>query len=237
MTARSGPPAVSALLLAVAVVIAFVPLGAQTSQKVAPPVSPTAVVSSVRIHRENVFDKSEGSSWLAKATNGLHVVTRERVVRRELLIQEGEPYDSALAAESARNLRKLGIFREVMVDSVASDTGLQMRVATHDSWTTQIYTSIRPPQLKRPRVVLYVQQSAPAVARPAFLDASPLRSSGKLLGKLLKMGFRVRKRSAGGAKITQVPLHFPQSQQRPPALHLHLRFGRFILRELPIVIH
>ena len=102
-----------------------------------------AVVTSVQIKRENVFDVAELTSWYTKAMNAIHIVTRERVIARELLVREGQPYDSAMAAESARNLRNLGIFREVHVDSVRTDSGLMAQVTTHDSWTTQPYASFK----------------------------------------------------------------------------------------------
>jgi hypothetical protein len=60
------------------------------------------------------------------------------VIRRELLFRPGEPYDSALVAESERNLRALGIFRRVQIDSVRSDSGLDVRVLTKDGWSTQL---------------------------------------------------------------------------------------------------
>jgi len=105
--------------------------------------STTAVVSSVRIHRENVFDREESSSWVFRAANSLHIVTREHVVRRELLIPVGAPFDSATADETARNLRKLGIFRKVQVDSSTTSSGLVEDVTTHDSWTTQVQASFK----------------------------------------------------------------------------------------------
>jgi hypothetical protein len=102
-----------------------------------------SVVSTVQIERENVFDKSENSSWLARTMNKLHIVTREYVVKRELLVQEAQPYDSATAAETERNLRKLGIFRDVKIDSATTANGLTAHVTTQDSWTTQLYTSFK----------------------------------------------------------------------------------------------
>jgi hypothetical protein len=103
----------------------------------------TAVVSSVRIQRENVFDRAERDWWLARAANSLHIVTREPIVRRELLIPEGAPFDSATADETARNLRKLGIFRKVKVDSSTTSSGLLEDVTTYDSWTTQVQASFK----------------------------------------------------------------------------------------------
>ena len=116
---------------------------AQSTQLAGADSTTAAVVSSLRIHRENVFDRAESSSWLFRAANSLHIVTREHVVRRELLIPVGAPFDSATANETARNLRKLGIFRKVQVDSSTTPSGLVEDVTTHDSWTTQVQASFK----------------------------------------------------------------------------------------------
>jgi hypothetical protein len=94
------------------------------------------VVESVQIYRRDIFDPDE-RSWYAKVANALHVQTRHRVIERELLFRPGEPYDSALVAESERNLRALGLFRRVQIDSVHTDTGVAMRVETKDGWSTR----------------------------------------------------------------------------------------------------
>ena len=133
-----------------AALVAWVPLavlstgllGAQATQP-ARSVAPGAVVTSIQINRENVFDKAELERWLARAMNGLHITTREPVVARELLFKTGEPYDSIQAAESARNLRKLDVFRDVTIDSIRTDSGVVARVTTRDSWTTQLYVSFK----------------------------------------------------------------------------------------------
>ena len=130
-----------AVLIATASGVSAATSRAQSSQP--PPAAPAPNVSGVRIQRENVFDQAENSFWVARLANALHIVTREYVVRRELLIPEGAPYDSATADETARNLRKLGIFREVSVDSARSDSGLVQQVTTRDSWSTQIYVSFK----------------------------------------------------------------------------------------------
>ncbi len=93
------------------------------------------VVQYLEIIREDIADTSE-TSFAARAANALHVRTRASVVEREVLLKPGMPYDSALAAETARNLRALGIFRDVLVDTVRSDSGLTLRVVTKDGWTT-----------------------------------------------------------------------------------------------------
>jgi hypothetical protein len=94
------------------------------------------VVRGIELDRRDIFDPTE-RSWLARVANALHVQTRAGTIRRELLFRQGEPYDSARVAESARNLRALGVFRRVKIDSVRTDSGLVLRVLTKDGWSTQ----------------------------------------------------------------------------------------------------
>jgi hypothetical protein len=97
---------------------------------------PALVIRRIQLQRRDIFDPNE-RSWLARMANRLHFVTRVPIIRREILLDPGEPYDSALVAESERNLRALGIFRRVQIDSVRTDSGLVLRVLTKDGWSTQ----------------------------------------------------------------------------------------------------
>ena len=99
-------------------------------------VDPALIIRGVQLQRRDIFDPEE-RSWLARLTNKLHFQTKPAIIRRELLFRVGQPYDSALVAESERNLRALGIFREVHIDSVRTSTGLMLRVVVKDGWTTQ----------------------------------------------------------------------------------------------------
>jgi hypothetical protein len=96
----------------------------------------TAVIRAIEIERRDIFDPHE-RSWLARLANALHFETRAPTIRRELLFRVGEPYDSARVAESERNLRGLGVFRKVQIDSVRTDTGVVMKVLTKDGWSTR----------------------------------------------------------------------------------------------------
>ena len=100
------------------------------------PAPDTAVIRAVQLERRDIFDPDE-RSWLARLANALHFETRAPTIRRELLFRVGEPYDSALVAESERNLRALGVFRKVQIDSVRTDTGVVMKVLTKDGWSTR----------------------------------------------------------------------------------------------------
>lgn len=95
------------------------------------------MIHRVELVRRDIFDPTE-RSWLARLANGLHIQTQAPVIRREVLLRPGQAYDSALVAESERNLRALGIFRRVQIDSVRTDSGLVLRVLTKDGWSTQL---------------------------------------------------------------------------------------------------
>ena len=101
-------------------------------------------MDSIVIITQNVFGAEEArSNFMFRAANSLHVTTRVAVVRRELLFRAGEPYDSALVAETERNLRRLGIFRDVAIDTTRFGSQLAIVVETADGWTTQLQLSAR----------------------------------------------------------------------------------------------
>jgi hypothetical protein len=93
-------------------------------------------VRGVVLDRRDIFDPDE-RGWIARVGNALHIQTRAATIRRELLFQPGRPYDSASVAESERNLRALGVFRRVVIDTVRTDSGLVARVLTKDGWSTK----------------------------------------------------------------------------------------------------
>ncbi len=104
-------------------------------------------IAFVRIVREDVFRDGEGPlSWLRFA-NALHGRTRERVVRRELLLAEGDRWDERLARETERNLRARGIFALVRVLAVRApglppdEVGLFVYV--RDLWSLRLEHAFR----------------------------------------------------------------------------------------------
>jgi hypothetical protein len=102
------------------------------------------IIRTIVIDRGEVFDSVEAKQfWGFALVNALHARTRAYVVRRELLFSTGEPYDTARANESARNLRALAIFRDVFIDTVSTDSGVTVRVRTTDGWTTNLGFGIR----------------------------------------------------------------------------------------------
>ena len=102
----------------------------------APPAPPT--VDTIIIVNRNIFDPMEDApSFIARLANRLHVRTHAGIIRRTLLINPGEPYDSARIVESERALRNLHVFSRVRIDTTRLDGRLALRVATTDGWSTK----------------------------------------------------------------------------------------------------
>lgn len=104
----------------------------------------SAVIAEVRIHRLNVFDPNVlGENWWPfYMADKIHIITQERVVRREMLVGAGDRYDALEALQSERNLRQLGIFRRAEIHPVQRKDGkLDLDVYTQDSWTLNINLS------------------------------------------------------------------------------------------------
>jgi hypothetical protein len=74
--------------------------------------------------------------------NAFHVTSQEFVIRREILFQEGEPFDPSLAAESARNLRGPIVLTVALVLPMrgATPDGVQVLVVTKDVWSLRTNT-------------------------------------------------------------------------------------------------
>lgn len=68
--------------------------------------------------------------------NRLHIQTRDRIIRNELLVWEGAIYRDDLVDESERNLRKLPTLGEVYItrDTVSGDR-IDLQVHTRDKWS------------------------------------------------------------------------------------------------------
>lgn len=96
-------------------------------------------IDSIVIVNHDVFDPAEArSSVLFRVANALHFTTRPYVIRRELLFDVGERYDSARVEESLRNLRTLGIFRDVEADTVRHGDSVTVYLRTGDGWSTDL---------------------------------------------------------------------------------------------------
>ncbi|MGH7520535.1 MAG: hypothetical protein ACREMI_04575 [Gemmatimonadales bacterium] len=96
-------------------------------------------IDTIIVENGNVFEgKDAAPDWVANIANGLHIRTRQWVIRRRLLLSRGDRFDSARMEESERSLRTLGVFRQVLVDTVTQPDGkFALRAVTADGWSTQ----------------------------------------------------------------------------------------------------
>lgn len=99
-------------------------------------------INKIEIVRRNVFDDKMKSNALFyyRWGNALHVMTREAVIRRELLFHEGEPLDVLAIEESQRNLRLSGFISDVFVVARPDESGhgVDLEIITTDLWTTDL---------------------------------------------------------------------------------------------------
>jgi hypothetical protein len=77
-----------------------------------------------------------------KLLNGLHYVSRDFVIRREVLVQEGEPYQQILLDETARNMRasmplQVSLVIIVPVKGTTPDK-VRLLVITKDIWSLRL---------------------------------------------------------------------------------------------------
>ena len=128
-------PAQCAALALALVALPMLLLGQLAADTAAPRLRHVVIV------RHDVYDSADAHSWYTRLVNRVHVRTQRFVVERELLLHPGDILDSARAAETGRNLRRLQVFRDVVVDTSAD--GSTLRVVTRDGWTTQPYATLR----------------------------------------------------------------------------------------------
>ncbi len=103
-------------------------------------------IGAIRVVRKEIFDISDSTKLrsVGSLVNAVHFLTREQVIRNELLLREGDVFDPALVEESERNLRRTGIVGDirVRVDTVNRRTA-DLYVETHDKWTLSLNVSYK----------------------------------------------------------------------------------------------
>ncbi|WP_437851085.1 hypothetical protein [Sorangium sp. So ce363] len=90
---------------------------------------------------EVIEDRDPAPAFL----NWFHALSRPYVIRREVLLAAGRPYEQALADESARNLRDLSQLSLVLVFAVRGGAPDRVRVAvvTKDVWSLRLNSDYR----------------------------------------------------------------------------------------------
>ena len=101
-------------------------------------------VRRVEINAQNVFPNADpDNASAARLANRLHIVTKDRVIRREVLMKPGQRYEQDLLEESERRLRRLSFLGEAEVRVVdAGPDSVDILVRTRDHWSTTLGGSI-----------------------------------------------------------------------------------------------
>ncbi len=97
------------------------------------------IIDDIDIQRQQIFDP--GGSWLQRAATKTHALTRERVIRRDLLFRPGEPLDPELIVRTKQLLRERKYLSDVEIDIIPDSidtTRVNLRIRTRDSWTITV---------------------------------------------------------------------------------------------------
>ena len=97
-----------------------------------------AVIGTVEIDNQNIFNLADpkDNNGVFRLADKLHVKTRARTVRNNLLFKPGDPFSRRRLEESARILRSQSYFYDAWIRVVGyHDNKVDVRVTTRDVWT------------------------------------------------------------------------------------------------------
>jgi hypothetical protein len=97
-------------------------------------------ITTIRIVPRNIFEPlPEGKLRpVFNLANRLHMKTRERTVREQLLFDEGAPWRESAARETERNLRQLNYLNPYRIEASRHEDSVIVTVVTQDVWSTSV---------------------------------------------------------------------------------------------------
>lgn len=98
----------------------------------------SATIGAIRLEQSNVFDLSVPgeNNWLYRLANRLHIVTKDKVIDKQLLFRTGDEYSPRLIDESERILRRRSYLYDADIRPVSYENGVvDLAVYTRDVWT------------------------------------------------------------------------------------------------------
>lgn len=96
------------------------------------------LIDSIEIDNRNIYDTDDDryDGFIFRMTNRLHIRTRAKIINREILFKVGSVYSTALAEETARNLRTRLVLYDAWIEPELLQNGkLLIRVVTIDQWS------------------------------------------------------------------------------------------------------
>lgn len=103
---------------------------------------PEGRIARVQIQTRGVFEGDTADAMLSRVSSAvgwLHVTTRRRVIRRELLFEEGDCHEALRLSETERLLRGFSFLRDARIETRRRPDGdLDVTVTTEDDWSFRI---------------------------------------------------------------------------------------------------
>jgi outer membrane protein assembly factor BamA len=102
-------------------------------------------IDKVYVIRRQIFDTTIPSENKLgyRIINNLHISTKERAIRQQLLFKKGDLFDPELAKETERAIRRILRLRDVHVRAVpVGDRTVDVLVEAQDTWTTEPFIGV-----------------------------------------------------------------------------------------------
>lgn len=96
------------------------------------------VIGEITFDKKNVFDLSipDENNWLYRLANRLHIVTKDKVINKQLLFRSGDAYSVRLVDESERILRQNTYLFDAEIKPTRYEDGkVDLSITTRDVWT------------------------------------------------------------------------------------------------------
>ena len=96
------------------------------------------VIGEVVLEKSDVFDLTDEreNGFFYRLVNKLHIITKDEVIEKQLLLKAGDLYSKRLADESERILRRNVYLYDVSIEPFPkSDGTVDLHVSTRDVWT------------------------------------------------------------------------------------------------------
>ena len=102
-------------------------------------------IIEIRIDNREIFDTSrpEENLLIHRLANRLHIETRKKTIRDQLLFHPGEPYREQLVRETERLLRSRSYIHDARIEAqLVCGEGVVLTVVTADNWTLSPSVSV-----------------------------------------------------------------------------------------------
>lgn len=96
------------------------------------------VIGKIILTKHDVFDLTDEreNNFLYRLINKMHIITKDHVIEKQLLLKPGEPYSKRLSEETERILRGRIYLYDTTIEPVNLENGsVDLHITTKDVWT------------------------------------------------------------------------------------------------------